>query len=438
MNKQEIKTIKISELHLWTENPRDPIKTDIGDLEIIKRAIKNEGDKWNLPKLIQKMGGYYHFNKLPLVVEENGKFIVFDGNCRIAILKYLQNPHWSAEIEGSLFPKNEPKDLKNLSEIPCAVCDRQTALDIIYQDNTSNNTWSPLTQSYFEHYLLQKEKSLFLEFEETTGLISKHEKLNQRFVKDEVITEKNLESIGFSLKNSKLLSSSNEKNSEEILKLLISLIEDGTIKTRNDKEKGTIRVSPSGDLGNVLKKFALDKSIVFEKFDSSKKHEITKDVLERDLPEQVEIKRTPVRVEKDIIFGRKLELKSGEVNKLYSGIYEFYELFKKDSKKLNLVLPIVGMSLRLILDIAGREIVGVDDDNAYKTFLKKAKTEMNITKQSKTFLSLTNSWLDDKMNIDGILGKYAHGNITIDKGNVINLSKIAGDILEFYFKKPQR
>ncbi len=274
--KQEIKIIKISELHLWTENPRDPIKTNIGDLEVIKRAIKNEGEKWNLPKLIQKMGDYYHFNKLPIVVEENKKYIVYDGNCRIAILKYLQNPQWSGDIEGSLFPKHEPDGLKSLTEIPCAVCDKATALDIIYRDNISNNTWSPLTQSYFEHYLLNKDKSLFLEFEEVTGLISKHEKLNQRFVKEEVITEKNLESIGFSIQNNKLLFSSNKEDAEFILQSLISLIEDGVIKTRDDEKKGTVRIK-TGKLGDTLKELIPENKVKIKKFDKTKEKETSQD-----------------------------------------------------------------------------------------------------------------------------------------------------------------
>jgi len=280
MKKQEIEIVKIEDLHLWTENPRDPIKVDIDDLDIIKRAIKNEGDKWNLPKLIQKMGGYYHFNKLPIVVKENGKYIVYDGNCRVAILKYLQNPQWSGEIEGSLFPKNEPIELKNLNEIPCAVCQREIALDIIYKDNISNNTWTPLIQSYFEHYLLGMKKSLFLSFEEITGLISSHEKLNQRFVKDEIITEKNLESIGFKISKDKLLFSGSEKDAENILKSLIILIEDGVIKTRNDKEKGTVRVN-NGELGNILKELLPENKSKIKKFNENKEKEISEDNIEK-------------------------------------------------------------------------------------------------------------------------------------------------------------
>lgn len=151
---QEVKTIKISDLCLWTENPRDPVGEDIGDLEIIKKAIKNDKGKWNLPRLIEKMGEFYHLNKLPIVVFKDSKYIVFDGNCRIAILKYLQNSDWSFDLEGSLFPTSEPKELKELVEIPCNVCDEETALKIIYLDNISNNTWTPLQQSYFEHYHL--------------------------------------------------------------------------------------------------------------------------------------------------------------------------------------------------------------------------------------------------------------------------------------------
>ena len=90
MIKQEIKYIKVEHLNLWSENPRDPIDGNLSDFEIINRAINDDKD-WNLQKLIIDMGSYYDLSELPTVVLKNGKFIVYDGNRRIAILKYLQN-----------------------------------------------------------------------------------------------------------------------------------------------------------------------------------------------------------------------------------------------------------------------------------------------------------------------------------------------------------
>lgn len=97
------------------------------------------------------------------------------------------------------------------------------------------------------------------------------------------------------------------------------------------------------------------------------------------------------------------------------------------------------MSMRLILDVAARKYYEqtnnskVARDQLYKEFLKEAKQSMN--QQNKNFASLTTGWLSDKENIDGLLAKYAHGNITAQKSDILNASIIVGDILEAYFNK---
>ena len=42
---QEIKHIKVSNLHLWTENPRDPIDPNGYDYDIIKKAIEDNNQQ---------------------------------------------------------------------------------------------------------------------------------------------------------------------------------------------------------------------------------------------------------------------------------------------------------------------------------------------------------------------------------------------------------
>jgi hypothetical protein len=91
MIEQKIQNIKISELNLWTENPREPIDINSTDFDIISRAVNDQKNKWDLQGLINKMGKFYDFSELPTIVEINKKYIVYDGNRRIAVLKYLQN-----------------------------------------------------------------------------------------------------------------------------------------------------------------------------------------------------------------------------------------------------------------------------------------------------------------------------------------------------------
>lgn len=233
--KQEIKTIQVSDLHLWSENPRDPIESDIGDFEIIKRVVKDNNKKWNMSKLIKDMGSYYDFSELPTVVLKNNKYFVYDGNRRIAILKYLQNPTWSYKIESKLFPSSEPEDLKNLLKIPCNICNEETALKNIERKHVTNGSWGQLERDYFEHNFKKKGKSLFLKFEEATGLISKNPELNENIMKNNILTETKLKEVGFSFdKNDNLISVYNEEVANSILNKIAELKINGVISSRGD------------------------------------------------------------------------------------------------------------------------------------------------------------------------------------------------------------
>lgn len=56
---QVIKNIKVSDLVLWTENPRDPIEGNVGNQDIVDMAIADKGRFWKLPELAESMGDYY-------------------------------------------------------------------------------------------------------------------------------------------------------------------------------------------------------------------------------------------------------------------------------------------------------------------------------------------------------------------------------------------
>ncbi len=422
---QKIKEIKISELHLWTENPRDPIGEDIGDLEIIKKAIKDDRDKWNIPKLIEEMGDFYHLNKLPIVVFKNKKHIVYDGNKRIVVLKYLQNPQWSVVIEKKLFPSSPPKNLVNLKEISCVLCNEKTALTIIQADNIRNNTWSALQQDYFDHYHLKKEKSLFLKIEEATHLISENYKaLDQNFIKTEILTVDNFYKLGFYFdSNNKLESVYPSYEKDEKLQLifekLIQLIQSKQISTR--KNRGSIK--PLID----------DKELNIRNFTEQSSKNVIKD---NNL--QKKLRKTPRdKAIVDTLFGEKLELKKGKVNDLYSILDEIYETFKRDKN----ILPIIGMSLRLIMEAAGRKYFEnegdkrASDDAVFGEFMKEIKASDMLDQKELNFNSIGTDILKKNSDFESLLAKYAHANIEYDKTNILQCSKIVGKILKHYYGK---
>jgi len=418
MAKQKIEEIKIVELHLWSENPRDPIDTDSTDYDIIKRAIAVNPSKWSLQNLIYEMGSHYDFSELPTVVDKDGKFVVYDGNRRIAVLKYLQNESLYASLGGGLFFKSESKELQELTKIPCNVCDQNTALTNIERKHSTNGSWGVLEREYFLNVHRGHAKSVFLRIDEQTKLITNNPSLNKRFVKEEVLTKKNLNQIGFDIDQEKgIISNYSEQDAKEIIEKIPTLIADKHVTTRDHR----------GELKNILleKYPELKKTLV--PFDSSKKQSVLNmpDVFKDKI-----FRKTPVTKMCDELFGKTLVLKTGKVNDFYRALVDIDD----KTRDCPAVLPFIGMALRLMIEIAARVHYQNDkDDQIAKTFLNEAKK--NLNQLDKNTISLTSEWLSDKTNLNAILQKYAHGNINCTRDGILDTSRIVADILEYYFNK---
>lgn len=148
-------------------------------------------------------------------------------------------------------------------------------------------------------------------------------------------------------------------------------------------------------------------------------------------------RRTKEEKTNQILFWKKLILKQWQVNNLYCAIMDIFNKFSDDQK----ILPIIGMSLRLILDLAAKNyykthepsIIQQGEDALYKKFCKLAQ-EM-LSKDKSNYLAITNWWLNKKDNFEARLGKYAHYSILYTKNDILNDSIIVWDILNFYFSK---
>jgi hypothetical protein len=95
------------------------------------------------------------------------------------------------------------------------------------------------------------------------------------------------------------------------------------------------------------------------------------------------------------------------------------------------------MSLRLLLEIAARQVMPElqHKDSPYRDFIKKACSEIKASKDKVNFLSLSNSWLNNTKPLEGILGKFAHGNVVVSNKDVFECSVMVGEILGFYFAR---
>ncbi len=153
---QKVVEIPLSQLRLWTENPRDPLDGDLSNEEIIAHALHDDSKRWDLRKFAQKMGDHYDTSELPTVVriDEGGgpRYQVYDGNRRV-ILALLQQegfPEDGDQFELPLVP----------ARLPCNVCDQDTALEHVLRKHSNNGTWGRYERDLFMHRYMNADKSV--------------------------------------------------------------------------------------------------------------------------------------------------------------------------------------------------------------------------------------------------------------------------------------
>lgn len=113
MPRYTTKEIKLDELYLDEKNPRFIVPPNPTQQSIVDYLIENE-EVEQLAQDIAKSGGLYAGERV-IVTEENGRWIVLEGNRRICACKILMNPQLLANKrlasidKISLFMNNELK-----------------------------------------------------------------------------------------------------------------------------------------------------------------------------------------------------------------------------------------------------------------------------------------------------------------------------------------
>lgn len=413
---QNIKYIKIANLVLWTENPRDPIDSNSSDQDIVNKAVLDKKSKWTLKKLAADMGDYYDLSELPTVVYKQGRPIVYDGNRRIILAKIK---HGLVSIgENKINVPNVPL------EIPCNVCSEEIALKNIYRKHSNNGSWDTLERDIFLYKYMHHDKSNLMLIEEmTNGFISTHPAMNKRFVKDEVFTNRNLNSIGFTIDSGRILSCHNESEVKTILLNLLEKIKDEQISTRLNR----------GDVNGVLDKKIRD---LIEKNKKKTYKEVKVDFGKddnRSVTKKTYTRKTRrVQSEGPALFGNDLILKAGDVNNLYRDICEIYNYYNDNRGKFsNSFTVIIRMSLRLLCETAakGEKMTGI---GVYiKKYFLPAKS--TLSDDYKTFLSNQNV---KESTLEQLLNTGAH-NYSASKvlAQTIGVSIILGAMLSISYGK---
>lgn len=410
---QAIKYINIKDLVLWTENPRDPIDKDASDQDVVNRAFKDYLKKWTLPKLAKEMGEYYDFSELPTVVYHEEKPVVYDGNRRIILGKIkhgLVSVPFEIKSELPYFPE----------EIPCNVCSQKIALNNIYRKHIDTGSWLPLERDIFLHKFMGQDKSTFLILEEETGVISANPHLNQRFVKDEIFKENILESLGYSIEDSRLYSLHNEQEDHLIFSDISRKVKDKVITTRQQRGKVIEVLDPSTQ--QLIDQNKTNESrhcnLLFKKNEKGN--------------DKIQQTRRTQKKEKEI-FGGKLYLSFSGVSDIYRDITDLYQYYIKNKKSLSQSFPcIIRMSLRLLCEAAAK-----DCDLELHHFLRKyfEDAKKNLDQDTKTTLANQNVTNDSLTQLLHTGAHNYHSSSNLEQ--TIAMSIIIGAILEITHGKEQ-
>lgn len=138
----EKKQVNIDDLIIWTDNPRHGLhdsKDQYLETDVINILIDVVGqDKmYNLAKDICQFQGLMG-NILPVVVNNDNQFCVYDGNRRISAFKFLRNPTIisNSELRNKIVNLVNGKDLSFLDKVDVLVTSKENALTLMDKMHT--------------------------------------------------------------------------------------------------------------------------------------------------------------------------------------------------------------------------------------------------------------------------------------------------------------
>lgn len=151
---------KITDLFLDPENIRLQFEVKSSQATLINDLFLNENAMQILKSIVTN--GFFP-DELPVVIKENGKFVVIDGNRRIAALKVIIRPEIvpskESDIRGILKTAENP----SIKEIEVTVApDRDSVGHFLASKHTqiTRRPWRPLRQAYFYKAELARGKTV--------------------------------------------------------------------------------------------------------------------------------------------------------------------------------------------------------------------------------------------------------------------------------------
>ena len=158
-NKWPRQKVKITDLFLDQENIRLQVEVKSSQEALISDLFFNE----NAMQVLESIASNGFFpDEVPVIIKEDKKFIVIDGNRRIAALKVLARPEIvpSKEVKvKEILKKANPA----IREVEIVVApDRNSVRHFLASKHTQNTRrpWRPLRQAYFYKAELERGKTV--------------------------------------------------------------------------------------------------------------------------------------------------------------------------------------------------------------------------------------------------------------------------------------
>lgn len=450
--------LSLNELTLWDENARFPDNFFNSDEKVmIEYFVANKTFK--MKELVEDIAKDLDLPMLEKMViwGNEGSHIVLEGNRRLAGYKILANPAIIADFDNGLYKylidHGFGNDIDESFSLDCLVSDdKQECYRYIDRKHSKGNNQVNWLEPERINY--SKRRGIESNNSRIKGGITKfvrnldlpEEVKNQVLGKGYVTTFYRFVTTGPAKETFGLSTDENgnltytDPDFPEKLKVIIH-----NVLRKVDFEGNTIdsrELNKNPQIKNYLEQVNPENvSLVKKEIEASRTNNLFGENGMSIWPETKESpsaktqRKTPKSKENNVLFGKSLALEAGKVNDLYRAVSQIYEQNQYDPT----VLPVIGMSMRLLTEVAARVYYdkinheSAKKDQLYKDFLKTAKNEMNLKQDSINYLALTRDWLDGGNNLEAILGKYAHGNITVSKDGVLKSSFIIGAILEHYF-----
>lgn len=149
-------------------------------------------------------------------------------------------------------------------------------------------------------------------------------------------------------------------------------------------------------------------------------------------------RRKPVsRNDSKRMFGCVLRPKGAGSNDVYRGIDWIDEQYLRNPDGLGHLLPILGFSLRLLMENVAREYfasIGEDrGDKSLANFLKdvaKPAVKKKLDAVGRNNMALASEWIDGTYHFEAFFSKWAHGTLAVDRSALVRQSELVALIIQ--------